>query len=85
MSTAAKTKKGKEIPATKRLQEGKTADELNKIIGRHLDALENPKATMLDIRIAETVSNLIGKQMKVESIKIAYESLRMKNGIDYKF
>jgi hypothetical protein len=63
----------------------KTADELNAILARHLDKLENSKVTAFDIRLAETVSNLIGKQTKVESVRIAYETLRMKSGKNYKF
>jgi hypothetical protein len=63
----------------------KTADELNVILARHLDKLENSKVTAFDIRLAETVSNLIGKQTKVESVRIAYETLRMKSGQNYKF
>jgi uncharacterized coiled-coil protein SlyX len=78
-------KKGKEIREERKAQQAKTADELNAIIARHFDILEGPNVTAWDIRLAETVSNLIGKQTKVESIKIAYESLRIKNGADYKF
>jgi hypothetical protein len=47
--------------------------------------LENSKVTAFDIRLAETVSNLIGKQTKVESIRIAYGTVRMRNGQNYKF
>ncbi|MDR2742377.1 MAG: hypothetical protein LBB98_09530, partial [Treponema sp.] len=63
----------------------KTADELNVILAKHLDILEGPNVSAFDIRLAETVSNLVGKQTKVESVRIAYETLCMKSGKKYKF
>jgi hypothetical protein len=78
-------KKEKENQEKGKVLRAKTADELNQIIARHLDILEGSNVTAWDIRLAETVSNLIGKQAKVESIKIAYEALRIKNGAEYKF
>ncbi|MDR1046631.1 MAG: hypothetical protein LBL64_02570 [Treponema sp.] len=77
-----KTKEGRE---TRKVQRAKTPDELNIIIARHLDILNGANVTAWDIRIAEAASNLIGKQMKVESVRISYETLRMKSGQNYKF
>jgi hypothetical protein len=69
----------------KKPPKAKTADELNVIIARHLDILEGPSVSAFDIRLAETVSNLVGKQTKVESVRIAYETLGIKSGKNYKF
>jgi hypothetical protein len=80
-----KTKKSLEAQEVRRVQRAKTNEELNGIIARHLDILEGANVTAFDIRLAEAVSNLIGKQMKVESVKNSYEALRMKSGKNYKF
>jgi hypothetical protein len=67
------------------MAKAKTADELNVILARHLDILEGANVAAFDIRLAETVSSIIGKQVRVENAIIAYETLRMKSGKNYKF
>jgi hypothetical protein len=80
-----KTKKSLEAQEARRVQRAKTPDELNGIIARHLDILEGANVTAFDVRLAEAVSNLIGKQIKVESVKNSYGALCMKSGKNYKF
>jgi hypothetical protein len=63
----------------------KTAEELNLIIARHMDILNGDKVSAEAIRKADSVANLIGKQLKVESTRIAYEDLRIKVGRTFKF
>jgi hypothetical protein len=63
----------------------KTAEDLNLIIAKHLDILDGTKVTADDIRKAESIANLIGKQLKTESIRIAYEGLYLKSGKTYGF
>jgi hypothetical protein len=63
----------------------KKADDLNLIIAKHLDILDGDNLPLDAIRKAESVANLIGKQLKVESAKIAYEELRIKTGKTYGF
>jgi hypothetical protein len=63
----------------------KKADDLNLIIAKHLDILDGENVTAEAIRKAESVANLIGKQLKVESVRISYEDLRVRMGEFYEF
>jgi hypothetical protein len=63
----------------------KKADDLNLIIAKHLDILDGDNLPLDAVRKAESVANLIGKQLKVEGAKIAYEELRIKTGKTYGF
>jgi hypothetical protein len=63
----------------------KKADDLNLIIAKHLDILDGENVTAESIRKAESVANLIGKQLKVESVRISYEDLRVRTGKSYEF
>jgi hypothetical protein len=63
----------------------KKADDLNLIIAKHLDILNGEKVSAEAIRRADSVANMIGKQLKVESVRIAYEDLRIKTGKTYGF
>jgi hypothetical protein len=63
----------------------KTADELNRIIAKHLGILNKPGATIQEIRLAETVSALIGRQVSIENAKISYERLTLANNKKYGF
>jgi hypothetical protein len=63
----------------------KTADDLNRIIAKHLEILGKPGATIQDIRLAETISSLIGRQVSIENVKISYERLSMANSKKYSF
>ena len=66
--------------AKKEILSAKTADDLNRLIARYLDKLEGPNLTTQDIRLAEIVSSLIGRQISVENAKINYERLSASNG-----
>jgi hypothetical protein len=68
-----------------RTLKAKNADDLNLIIAKHLDILNGDKVSAEAIRKAESVANLIGKQIKVEGVRIAYEGLRVKVGKTYVF
>ncbi|MDR3284263.1 MAG: hypothetical protein LBS97_03670 [Treponema sp.] len=63
----------------------KKADDLNLIIAKHLDILDGDNVSAEAIRRAESVANLIGKQLKVESVRISYEDLRVRTGKSYGF
>jgi hypothetical protein len=63
----------------------KKADDLNLIIAKHLDILDGDNVSAEAIRRAESVANLIGKQLKVESVRISYEGLRARTGRSYEF
>jgi hypothetical protein len=63
----------------------KTAEDLNRIIAKHIDILDTPGATIQDRLLAETISSLIGRQVAVENVKISYERLAMANGKKYSF
>jgi hypothetical protein len=81
----AAKKEAPERTAEKIVTKAKTADELNRILARHLDILNGQNVSVWDIRLAEAVSNLIGKQTKIESVKIAYGELALKTGKSYEF
>jgi hypothetical protein len=71
--------------AKNEVSRAKTADELNRIIAKHLGILNKPGATIQDIRLAETVSALIGRQVSIENVKISYERLTLANTKKYSF
>jgi hypothetical protein len=63
----------------------KTADDLNRIIAKHLEILGKPGATIQDIRLAGAISSLIGRQVSIENAKISYERLAVANSRTYGF
>jgi hypothetical protein len=63
----------------------KTANDLNRIIAMHLEKLDSSNVTIQDIRLAETISNLIGRQVSIENAKISYERLTLANNKKYGF
>jgi hypothetical protein len=81
----AKAKDEIQGKARNEVSKAKTADELNRIIAKHIDALDKPGATIQDRLLAKTISDLIGRQVAVENAKIAYERLSMANGKAYSF
>lgn len=80
-----KTREKIQDKARKEILKAKTADDLNKLIAKHLEILEQPGVTLQDIRLAESVSGLIGRQVSVENTKISYERLAAFNGKKYSF
>jgi hypothetical protein len=82
---AKDAKKAVREKARKIVGKAKTAAELNIIIARHLDILESGSLEDTDIRLAESVSGLIGRQVSVENAKISYERLATLNGKAYAF
>jgi hypothetical protein len=68
-----------------RTLKAKKANDLKLIIARHLDILDGGNVSAEDIRKAESVANLVGKQLKLESVSIAYENLRIRTGKAYGF
>jgi hypothetical protein len=81
----AKAKNGIEGKALNEIAKAKSADDLNRIIAKHIDILDKPGATIQDRLLAETISGLIGRQVAIENIKISYERLAMANGKKYSF
>jgi hypothetical protein len=81
----AKTKDGFRGKALDEVSKAKTADELNLVIAKHIEILDKPGATTQDRLLAKTISDLIGRQVAVENVKIAYERLSMANGKAYSF
>jgi hypothetical protein len=71
--------------ARKEVAKAKTAEDLNRLIAKHLEIMDEPGATVQDIRLAETISALIGRQVSIENARIAYERLAMGNGKTYGF
>jgi hypothetical protein len=67
------------------VSKAKTADDLNRIIAKHIEILDKPGATLHDIRLAEAISGLIGRQVSIENAKISYERLTMANTKKYNF
>jgi hypothetical protein len=81
----AKAKDGIRDEAKNEVLKAKTADELNRIIAKHIDILDKPGATIQDRLLAGTISGLIGRQVAVENARISYERLAMANGKKYGF
>jgi hypothetical protein len=81
----AKAKDEIQGKAQNEVSKAKTADDLNRIIAKHIDALDKPGATLHDIRLAETISGLIGRQVSIENARISYERLSMANAKIYNF
>jgi hypothetical protein len=81
----AKAKEELRGKARNEIFEAKTADDLNRIIARHIEIPNKPSVTLQDIRLAETVSALIGRQVSIENAKISYERLTLANSKQYGF
>jgi hypothetical protein len=71
--------------ARKEVVWAKTAKDLNLLIAKYLEILERPDVTDTDIRLAITVSGLIGRQVSIENVVIAYERLASVNNKKYAF
>ncbi len=78
----AKALQGK---AKSEVAKAKTADELNRIIARHIDLLEKGNVTKDDLRLSAMVSGFIGRQVSVENTRISFERLAAMNGKNYAF
>jgi hypothetical protein len=55
-----------------------TSDDLNSIIAEQLDIVGKKTATDDDYRRADTISKLIGKQLKKDSLRLAYFTAQKK-------
>jgi hypothetical protein len=62
----------------------KTAADLNRLISKYIDILEKG-VTSEELRLIETISGLIGRQVSVENAKISYERLASLNNKVYGF
>jgi hypothetical protein len=71
--------------ARNEVTKAKSANDLNRIIAKYIDILDKPGATIQDIRLAETISSLIGRQVSIENAKISYERLAVANAKKYSF
>jgi hypothetical protein len=81
----AASKKALQGKAKNEVARAKTADELNRIIARHIDLLESGKATEDDVRLSAMVSGFIGRQVSVENVRISFERLAALNEKSYAF
>jgi hypothetical protein len=59
----------------------KNADDLEELISKHLDILDGESVSDEDIRIADSIANLIGKSLKHASERLAYRE-HIKQGGD---
>jgi hypothetical protein len=50
----------------------KNSDDINEIIAEQLDTISRTKATGDDFKRADSIANLIGKQLKKDSLRLAY-------------
>jgi len=67
------------------ISKAKTAADLNRIISKYIDILENDNLTLEELRLIEMISGLIGRQVSVENAKISYERLAAHNSKVYGF
>jgi hypothetical protein len=56
----------------------KNSDDIDAIISGQLDIFTGGKATEEDLRRAETIANLIGKQLKKDSLRLSYYGMQKK-------
>jgi hypothetical protein len=50
----------------------KSADDIEELISKHLDILDGGSVTDKDLRVADSIANLIGKSLKHASEQLAY-------------
>jgi hypothetical protein len=55
-----------------------TSDDLNSIIAEQLDSVGKKTATDDDYRRADAIAKLIGKQLKKDSLRLAYFTAQKK-------
>jgi hypothetical protein len=56
----------------------KNSDDFDGIISDQLDILSSGKATEEDYKRSETIAKLIGKQLKKDSLRLAYFGMQKK-------
>jgi hypothetical protein len=54
------------------MAKAKNSDDLNLIIAEQLDILAGGKASQDDYKRADSIANLIGKQLKKDGLRLAY-------------
>jgi hypothetical protein len=60
------------------MAKAKTSDDIDAILSEQLDIIAGGKATDEDIRKAETIARLIGKQLKKDSLRLSYYGMQKK-------
>jgi hypothetical protein len=60
------------------MAKAKTSDDIDEIIAEQLDIFAGGKATEEDIKHAETIAKLIGKQLKKDSLRLSYFAMQKK-------
>jgi hypothetical protein len=81
----AKAKNGAAEKVQKMVAEAKTAGDLNRLISKYIDILENGGLAAEELKQIEMISGLIGRQVSVENAKISYERLAALNNKAYAF
>jgi benzoyl-CoA reductase/2-hydroxyglutaryl-CoA dehydratase subunit BcrC/BadD/HgdB len=56
----------------------KNSDDLDEIIAGQLDKMSGGKVTEDDLKRAETIAKLIGKQIKKDSLRLTYFGMQKK-------
>jgi hypothetical protein len=56
----------------------KNSDDIDAIISEQLDIFAGGKATEEDLKRAETIAKLIGKQLKKDSLRLTYFGMQKK-------
>ena len=58
----------------------KNADDLNEIMGEQLDVLTGATVSDDDIKKAAEIANMIGKSLKLASLRLAYQEYQKQGG-----
>jgi hypothetical protein len=56
----------------------KNSDDIDEILAEQLDIVSSGKATEEDLKKAETIAKIIGKQLKKDSLRLAYFGMQKK-------
>jgi hypothetical protein len=56
----------------------KYSDDIDEIVSGYLDIFAGGKATAENVKCAETAAKLIGKQLKKDSLRLAYFGMQKK-------
>jgi hypothetical protein len=60
------------------MAKAKTSDDIDEIVSNLMDTLSSVKAKEEDYRKADTISKLIGKQLKKDSLRLTYYAMQKK-------
>jgi hypothetical protein len=58
----------------------KTVHDIDVLLSRQLTKLDGPKVTPHDLKVANSISNMVGKWLKANTIKMQYLDHRFRGG-----